>query len=140
MKYLYTLLSLFSITLATAHKPDKVMNGLNGWHVLGGNTVDYSCGRGQINVLGSTRFDWIKFKSDASLNITDVEIYFNNDETQTVSLIPEKKSVAESKPVLVSPGDHYIKKIVFLYKASEKKSFDKAHIEVWGYVPEIAKL
>lgn len=114
-------------------KPGIVLSDKAGWHKIGETSVDFKKDRDEIAVVGADRFAGIKFKvTDASINMLNLEVYFENGMKQDVSVASIIKAGDESRVIDLNAGERDIKKIVFVYKTLPNQKEEKAHVELWG--------
>ncbi|MFI5219607.1 MAG: hypothetical protein ACHQNT_08965 [Bacteroidia bacterium] len=114
-------------------KPGIVVSDKAGWHKIAETTVAFEKDRDEVAVVGADRFAGIKFKvTDASINLMDLEVYFENGTKQDVSVASVIKSGNESRVIDLNSGERDIKKIVFVYKTVPNQREEKAHVEIWG--------
>ena len=116
-----------------AQQPAVVVSDKTGWHKIGETKVDFTKDKDEVVVMGSDRFATIKFKvTDAPIEITDIEIYYESGDNQKVTLGAAIKSPGESRVIDLNGGERAVKKIVFMYKTIPNYKDKKAHVEIWG--------
>lgn len=116
-----------------AQQPAVVVSDKTGWHKIGETKVDFTKDKDEVVVMGSDRFATIKFKvTDAPIEITDIEIYYESGDNQKVTLGTSIKSPGESRTIDLNGGERALKKIVFMYKTIPNYKDKKAHVEIWG--------
>ena len=122
-----------SYGIATAQMPAVQISDKTGWHKIGETTVDLQKERDEVAVIGADRFAALKIRvTDAPVELTDLEIYFEDDTRQNVQLRTMMKAGAESRIINIEGGEKDLEKIVFLYKSTANASDEKASIEIWG--------
>ena len=114
-------------------KTEIVISNKEGWHKIGGTTVDFKKEKEEIMIMGANRFASIKFKvADAPLDITSVEIFYESGDNQMTNLNCSVKAPGESSIVNLNGGERSVKKIVFVYKTPPNTKDLKSHVEIWG--------
>ena len=110
------------------------------WEKIGEKTVDLSMDRGifdwntdrEKSVNASEKYSAIKFKAkDATVNLTNVEVEFDDGKKQDLNINSPVQVNSESK-VLTLNNQSELDKITFNFKKDETARDDKAKIEVWG--------
>jgi hypothetical protein len=136
MKKLITLMFLAVAGISTtvsAQKPAVVVNDKTGWHKIAETTVDFTKDHDEVAVLIADKFSTLKFKvTDASIQLIDMEIFYESGDSQKVPVGYEIKSMGESKVIDLNGGERSIKKISFHYKTVPNTKDQKAHVEIWG--------
>lgn len=133
-----TLLALTFVILGMcgaiqAQKPAVILNDKAGWHKIAETTVDFEEERDEIMVMVSDKFAFLKFKVlEASINLVKMEVYFENDEKQEVSINMPLKPQGESRIIELNGGERSIKKIAFEYKTISNNKDEKAKVQIWG--------
>lgn len=116
-----------------AQKPAVVINDKTGWHKIAETTVDFARDHDEVAVLIADKFSMLKFKvTDASMQLIDLEIFYESGDSQKVPVGYEIKSKGESKTIDLNGGERSIKKIAFNYKTVPNTKDKKAHVEIWG--------
>jgi len=116
-----------------AQQPAVVVSDKTGWHKIGETKVDFTKDKDEVVVMGSDRFATIKFKiTDAPIEITDIEVYYESGDNQKITLGTAIKSPGESRVIDLNGGERAVKKIVFMYKTIPNYKDKKAHVEIWG--------
>lgn len=116
-----------------AQQPAVVVSDKTGWHKIGETKVDFTKDKDEVIVMGSDRFATIKFKvTDAPIEITDIEVYYESGDNQKITLGTAIKSPGESRVIDLNGGERAVKKIVFMYKTIPNYKDKKAHVEIWG--------
>lgn len=116
-----------------AQQPAVVISDKTGWHKIGETKVDFTKDRDEVIVIGADKFASMKFKvTDAPIDITDVEVYYESGDNQKINLGSSIKAPGESRVVDLNGGERRIKKIVFMYKTIPNYKDNKAHVEIWG--------
>lgn len=110
------------------------------WEKIGEKTVDLSMDSGifdwntdrEKTINANEKYSAIKFKAkDATVNLTNVEVEFEDGKKQDLSINSPVQANSESKVVnLENKGE--LDKITFNFKKDATASADKAKIEVWG--------
>lgn len=114
-------------------KPGIVISDKAGWHKIAETSVEFKKDRDEVAVVGADRFASIKFKvTDASINLLDLEVYFENGMKQDISLASVIKQGDESRVIDLNSAERDIKKIVFVYTTVPNQKEEKAHVEIWG--------
>ncbi|MEO8150968.1 MAG: hypothetical protein ABI723_25265 [Bacteroidia bacterium] len=123
-----------SYGIASAQTPKVIMNDKTGWHKIGETTVNFKTEKDVITVLGADRFASIKFKvTDAAIHLVSLEIFFENGDTQPVTINSAINANGESRVIdLINGSERSIKKIEFMYKTVPNSRDEKAHVEIWG--------
>jgi len=125
---------------ATAQKPAIVVDDRDGWHKIGGTTVNFEKDRDEILVIGADRFASIKFKvKGAPIQLMDLEVYYESGDKQDINVNMPIKELGESRVIDLNGGERDLKKIVFVYKTISNRKDVKAEVEVWGYKTNIDK-
>ena len=120
-------------TALKAQQPAVVISDKTGWHKIGETKVDFTKDRDEVLVMGADKFATMKFKvTDAPIDITDVEIFYESGDNQKVNLGYAIKAPGESRVIDLNGGERRIKKIVFMYKTIPNYKDKKAHVEIWG--------
>lgn len=135
MKKLFVIVMLVStsITSVFAQTPGVVMSDKTGWHKIGEKIVDFQTENDEIAVLGADRFSSVKLKIEkAPINLVSFDIYFENGEKQSVSILKELKPPGETRVIDINGGEREIKKVSFVYKTVANAKDKKAHVELWG--------
>jgi hypothetical protein len=118
---------------APVPSPAVMLSDKSGWHKIGERNVDFVKDRDEILVLVADRFAALKFKvTEASINLLDLEVYYESGDKQDIHLNNPVMSGTESRVVDLNGGERSLKKIVFVYKTLPNQSKEKAHVEVWG--------
>lgn len=110
------------------------------WEKIGEKTVDLSTDRGIFNwntdreksVNANEKYSAIKFKAkDATVNLTDVQVEYDDGKKQDLSINSPVQANSESKVVTLN-NQADLDKITFNFKKDDTAREDKATIEVWG--------
>jgi len=110
-----------------------VTSDKTGWHKIGETTVDFKKEVDEMSVMGADKFSKLKIKvTDASIYLTSFDIYFENEEKQSVRVGLDLKAPGETKTVDLNGGERSIKKVSFVYKTVANSKDEKAHVELWG--------
>ena len=130
-------LTLFAVVGAfgfvSAQKPAVVVNDKTGWHKIAETTVDFTKDHDEVMVMLADKFSTLKIKvTDASIQLIDLEIFYESGDNQKVPIGYEIKSMGESKTIDLNGGERSIKKISFNYKTVPNTKDKKAHVEIWG--------
>ncbi|MEP7264540.1 MAG: hypothetical protein ABI772_08580 [Bacteroidota bacterium] len=130
------LLGLFVIAVhsaAMAQKPAVITSDKAGWQKIGEVTASFKVEKDGISVLGKDRFKSIKLRvTDAPINIYDVEVYYENGETEHLEVKTELKAGDDTRAINLKGNSMEIKKVVFTYKSVANMDSDKAHVELYG--------
>lgn len=133
MKQVLFLFLLTACTLASAQKPAVVLNDKPGWHKIGETTVNFRTESDEIVLIGADRFSSLRFKvADAPVHISAIEVFFDNGESQKMTLNLSIKAPGESDTIALDGGERKVKRIAFLYKTLSNPADNRAHIEVFG--------
>jgi hypothetical protein len=112
---------------------DVVASDATGWHKIGEMTASFSKERDVMTVIGADRFAAIKIKAvDADINISDLEVYYENGTTEKLNVRSEIKKGGESRVIDLKGKERSIKKITFVYKTLPNSTATKAALVVWG--------
>ena len=140
MKKLINIVFLLIAGYVNAQQPGVVVSDKSGWHKIGETSVDFKKEKDEIMVVGADRFATLKIKvTEAPLNLTSFDIYFENGEMQSVPVGMEIKSPGETKTVELKGGERAIKKVVFVYKTGPDNLDKKSHVELWGMKTNVVK-
>lgn len=110
------------------------------WEKIGEKKVDLSMDRGifdwntdrEKKINADEKYSAIKFKAkDASVNLTNVQVLYEDGKKQDLSLNGPVQVNKESKAVKLD-GKEKLDKITFNFRKDETGKADKASIEVWG--------
>lgn len=110
------------------------------WEKIGEKTVDLNSDRGIFNwdndreksISANEKYSAIKFKAkDASVNLTNVQVEFDDGQTQDLNINNPLHANSESKVVSLDRQGE-LDKITFSYQKDDNAAADKAKIEVWG--------
>ena len=114
--------------------PSIMISDKKGWHKIGDRHVDLVKDRDELLVLGADRFSMIKLMvTEASIDLLELEVYFENGEQQTIPVRTPLLAGSESSAIKLNGGERSLKKIVFVYKSLPNQKGDKARVEIWGY-------
>lgn len=120
-------------TTVSAQKPAVVVNDKTGWQKIAETTVDFTKDHDEVAVMLADKFATLKFKvTDASIQLIDMEIFYESGDSQKVPVGYEIKSMGESKVIDLNGGERSIKRISFNYKTVPNTKDKKAHVEIWG--------
>ncbi len=118
---------------------DVVTSDKTGWQKIGEMTASFSKERDVMVVAGADRFASIKIKvTDADINITDIEVYYENGTQQKLNVRSQIKKGGESRVIDLNGSERSIKKIAFVYKTMGG-SATNARLEVWGMKTNVVK-
>lgn len=118
---------------AFAQSTKVVISDKKGWHKIGETTVDFTRDRDEVMVVGADKFASLIFKvDDASIDLTEIEVFYENGDSQNVRIGYPIKAPGQSKEININGGERSIKKISFLYKTISNAKDVKAHVEIWG--------
>jgi hypothetical protein len=127
----------------------QISEGDEGWEKIGEKTINLSEDRG----IFSSIFNWntdrektinadekyaaIKFKAkDAPVNMTDLEVEFEDGRKQNLSLNSPVMPHKDSRVIALENRDEKLDKITFRFERDETAPVDKAKIELWGLKAE----
>lgn len=131
-KIVLMLLLVASYATMMAQAPKVVLNDKDGWHKIGETKVNFKQETDKITILGANRFAALKIKvKDAPILLDSFDIYFDNDEKQTVPVGQEFKVEGETK-VVDFGGEKNVKRVEFRYKTVGKFSDDRGSVTLWG--------
>ena len=117
----------------SAQNPAVVLNDKTGWHKIAETTVDFAKDHDEVAVMVADKFSTLKFKvTEASIQLMDIEVFYESGDNQKVAIGYEIKSMGESKTINLNGGERSIKKIAFTYKTVPNTKDKKAHMEIWG--------
>ena len=132
LKVLFVLIGFVLAGLSYAQKPAIMVSDKAGWHKIGEVTADFKAEKDELVVMGADKFKSIKlFVKDAPMNISDLEIYYEDGSQESVALKNEFKAGGESRVIDIK-GAVSIKKIVFTYKSIANSKDEKATVELYG--------
>ena len=137
-KIIILLAAVFAFGTAQAQtkgekKVEVVTSDKTGWHKIGEMTASFKKERDVMIVVGADRFAAIKIKATgADINITDLEVHYENGTKQDIIVRHTIKNGTESRVIDLDGGERKLKKIVFLYKTVANDASEKAELEVWG--------
>lgn len=116
-----------------AQKPAVITNDKAGWQKIGEVTASFQVEKDGISVLGKDRFKAIKLRiTDASINIYDVEVFYESGDSEHFDVKSEFKSGQETRILDLKGSNRELKKVVFTYKSVANADGEKAHIELYG--------
>jgi hypothetical protein len=122
-----------SIGYVAAQVPKVITSDKTGWHKIGETTVDFKRDKDEVAILGADKFAAIKFKvDDESINLIDLEVYYESGDTQKININLPLKAPGESRQIDLNGGERSLKKVVFVYKTLPNYQNKKAHVELWG--------
>lgn len=142
MKKLIVIAMLVSTSVASvfAQSPGVVISDKTGWHKIGEKIVDFQTENDEIAVLGADRFSAVKLLIEkAPINLVSFDIYFENGDKQSVSVLKEFKTPGETRVININGGEREIKKVSFVYKTIANAKDKKAHVELWGMKTNVDK-
>ncbi|MFI5219934.1 MAG: hypothetical protein ACHQNT_10635 [Bacteroidia bacterium] len=115
-------------------KPAVIMTDKSGWQMIASTHVDFKKDRDEVIVVGKDLFRQVKLKaSDASIELDELIVYFENDNTP--QKIPVKSILMEGKETRVMDlegRDKPIGKIGLTYRTIQNQDKEKAEIQIWG--------
>lgn len=113
------------VEIITSDKP--------GWQKIGQMTASFKKERDVMVIVGEDRFAALKIKAtEADINITDMEVHYENGTSQEIKVRQEIKKGTESRLIDLNGGERKLKKITFVYKTIANGGNEKAELEVWG--------
>ncbi len=125
---------------AAVSSPAVMMSDKTGWHKIGERNVDFKTDRDDIPVVGADRFSAIKFLvTDASVELLDLEVYYESGDKQDIKLADKIMAGKESRVIDLDGYERNLKKVVFVYRTFANKADEKAHIELWGLKTNLDK-
>jgi hypothetical protein len=113
----------------------------DAWEKIGEKTVNLSEDRGifdfdkdrEKSINANEKYSAIRFKAeDAKVNLTDIEVEYDDGKKQNLTLDSPIKADSESKVVRLESTDKKVEKIIFSYQKDESAREDKAKVELWG--------
>jgi hypothetical protein len=132
LKALFVLIGFVIASSANAQKPAVVVSDKAGWHKIGEVTASFKAEKDELVVMGADKFKAIKlFVKDAPMNISDLEIYYEDGSKETVALTNEFKAGGESRVIDIKAAVS-IKKVIFSYKSIANSKDEKATVELYG--------
>lgn len=111
-----------------------------GWEKIGEKTVNLSENHGiftwntdrEKSINADEKYSAIKFKAkDATVNLTNVEVLYENGKKQDLSINSPVQPNSESKMVSLDSKEK-LDKITFNFKKDNTTKVDKAKVELWG--------
>jgi len=116
-----------------AQKPAIITKDKAGWQKIGEVTASFQVEKDGISVMGKDRFKAIKLLiTDASINIYDVEVFYESGDSEHFDVKSELKAGQETRILDLKGSNRELKKVVFTYKSVVNMENDKAHIELYG--------
>jgi hypothetical protein len=112
-----------------------------GWEKIGEKTVNLSEESGIFNwntdrektINANEKYSALKFKAkDATVNLTNVEVEYEDGKSQNLSINAPVMANSESKVVSLDSKDKKLDKITFNFEKDESAREDKAKVELWG--------
>jgi len=132
LKGLFVLLALVMVGSTYAQKPAVMVSDKAGWHKIGEVTASFKSEKDELVVMGADMLKSIKlFVKDAPMNISDLDIYYEDGSQEAVALKNEFKAGGESRVIDIK-STVSIKKIVFTYKSVANSKDEKATVELYG--------
>jgi hypothetical protein len=132
LKVLFVLIAFVMAGTANAQKPAVMVSDKAGWHKIGEVTASFKSEKDELVVMGADMFKSIKlFVKDAPMNISDLDIYYEDGSQEAVALKNEFKAGGESRVIDIK-STVSIKKIVFTYKSIANSKDEKATVELYG--------
>lgn len=102
------------------------------WTIIGQKEASYGLDRDVLFVKGRDVFSAVKIKVvDAGLNMIDMDIHFENGQTQHVALQKNFHQGEESRVIDLPGNKRRIEKITFLYD-TKGVAHGKANVIVFG--------
>jgi hypothetical protein len=84
-------------------------------------------------INANEKYSAIRFKAkDATVNLTDIEVEYEDGKKQNLSINSPVRAESESKIVNLESKDKKLDKITFNYQKDETARADKAKVELWG--------
>ncbi len=132
LKVLFVLIGFVLAGSTYAQKPAVMVSDKAGWHKIGEVTADFKAEKDELVVMGADKFKSIKlYVKDAPMNISDLEIYYEDGSQESVALKNEFKAGGESRVIDIKSAVS-IKKVVFTYKSVANSKDEKATVELYG--------
>jgi len=131
---------VYGLALGQQGSESKATSTGEGWVKIGEKTVDLSQDHGiftwdtdrEKTINANDRYSAIKFRAkDAPVNLTNVEIVYDNGKKSGMNINSPVQVNSESKPVSLDSKEQ-LDKITFNYSKNESVSEGKAKIELWG--------
>ena len=133
MKQILMALLLLVIT-SCSKKTTLVVSDKDGWHKIEESIVNFDMEREEITLVGSNSFAKLRLVLfDASIELHDMEIYYENGRKQDVSLKSTMQEDERSRIIDVYGKESSITKVVFTYKTIPNKEREKGMLQLWGY-------
>ena len=131
-KSIYALLLI--LAAGCSKKTTLVVGDREGWHKITETIVNFEKEREEITLVGSNRFAKLRLVVfDASIDLQDMEVYYENGRKQDVSLRTPIKEDEKSRIIDVYGKESSITKVVFTYKTLPNKEKEKGMVQLWGY-------
>ena len=132
LKIVFVLIGFVLAGSTYAQKPAIMVSDKAGWHKIGEMTADFKAEKDELVVMGADKFKSIKlFVKDAPMNISDLELYYEDGTQESIALKNEFKAGGESRVIDIK-SEVSIKKIVFTYKSIANSKDEKATVELYG--------
>ena len=108
----------------------------DGWQKIGEKSFDLSKDKDELTFNTNEKFTAIKFKAkDGTVNLSNVELQYEDDSKQIVNLESAIRAESESKVVSLNNTDKKLDKVTFNFKKDAGMAAGqagKAKVEVWG--------
>jgi hypothetical protein len=125
---------LIVFTASCSRKTTLVVGDREGWHKITETIVNFEKEREEITLVGSNSFAKLRLVVfDASIDLQDMEVYYENGKKQDVSLRTPIKEDEKSRIIDVTGKESSITKVVFSYKTLPNKEREKGMVQLWGY-------
>lgn len=103
-----------------------------GWQFIGDKWAAFGPDRDVLRVNGNDAYSQLKIRvTEGPLQITDMDIYFENGEKMNVRLKNAFRAGQESRAVDLRGGVRKVDRIEFLYSTIGRMK-GKAKVAVWG--------
>lgn len=135
IKLIYALFTSFLIVITGCSRKSAVVIGdRDGWHKIAESSVSFEKEREEITLVGSNRFAKLQlFVYDASIDLQDMDIYYENGNKQHVAQLTPLIENRKSKIIDVQGAESSITKVTFVYKTVPNKEKEKGMIQLWGF-------
>jgi hypothetical protein len=137
---LMLVISLSGFAFGQTQSRSSAKSDNEGWVKIGEKTVNLNEHHGifdlnkdrEKTINANERYSAIRFKAkEAPVNLTNVEIQYDDGAKQNLNINSPVKVNSESKIVTLD-DDKKLDKITFNYETNHSAKSDKAKVEVWG--------
>ena len=133
-------LALLLIAAACSKKTSLVVGDREGWHKIQESIVDFKSEREEITLVGSNRFAKLRLVVfEASVELQDMEVYYESGRKQEVSLRGPLKDAEQSRIIDVYGKESSITKVIFTYKTLPNKANEKGTLQLWGFKTNVVE-